>query len=161
MKSHVLIIEDDQSVRDSLKKVLEESGYAVAAAADGLEGAACLKRLHPDLMLLDLNLPKLTGFEILDLVRERHAGLPVIVLTGLADQCEPGALAGASALLEKPVDVKVLLEVIKVLLDGAGKPGSLNSHGAPWGIGAAHPAQRSLNHPAWPSSKLTRRLLGS
>lgn len=69
-----------------------------------------------DLIVLDLNLPRLTGFDILDRARLRDLALPIIVLTGLTNQCEPGALNGADALFEKPPDVAALLHKIEELL---------------------------------------------
>jgi len=116
-KPCVLIVDDDQSVRDSLRKVLGQAGYAVVVAPDGREGLAHLKQQKLQLLLLDLNLPKLSGFDLLDVAVERCPLVPVIILTGLMSQCVPGALTGADAVIEKPPDVNLLLETIGQLLN--------------------------------------------
>jgi DNA-binding response OmpR family regulator len=116
MTKRLLFIEDDASVRDSLSRLLQETGYAVVVAADGREGARCLKQRSFDLLLLDLNLPKLSGFDILDLAVARYPALPIIILTGMARQCVPGSLIGADILLEKPPDVDLVLKTIQRLL---------------------------------------------
>lgn len=122
MKNRILVVDDDAGVGDSLKRVLEETGYTVVLAADGQEGVSRLSQQEFDLLLLDLNLPKISGFDILDLVTEHYPSVAVIILTGLLDQCEPGALAGADALVEKPPDVDLLLRTMENLLrEPAGK----------------------------------------
>jgi DNA-binding NtrC family response regulator len=115
-KKQILIIDDDSSVRDALEKVLAGTGYKVELAANGTAGLAKLNELYFDLLLLDLNLPDLTGFDILDVAAERTPLVPVIILTGEAEQCAPGSLAGAAALLNKPVDVLELLKTIEQVL---------------------------------------------
>lgn len=113
----ILIIDDDLSIRDALKKVLGGIGYTVVLAADGREGVICLEEQEFDLLLLDLDLPKVSGFDVLDVAAERHPALPVLILTGELDQCEPGALVGADALMEKPPDVALLLKTVDELLN--------------------------------------------
>lgn len=116
MKKQILILDDDASVRESVCKVLAGSGYQVVLAPDGKSGLAQLRRQSFDLLLLDLDLPDLTGFDILDSIRERAPWLPVIILTGVAEQCAPGSLLGAAALLHKPADVLLLLQTVESLL---------------------------------------------
>lgn len=116
MNKQILIIDDDLVVRNSLKKVLQDLGHRVALAADGQEGLACLKQETFDLLLLDLDLPKISGWDLLDHVQKQGARLPVVVLTAFLDQCEPGALAQADAWLEKPPDVSRLLQTLDQLL---------------------------------------------
>ncbi|HZR16256.1 MAG TPA: response regulator [Verrucomicrobiae bacterium] len=116
MKRRILVIDDDVSVRDALKKILNTSGYSVQLASDGREGADSLAQDKFDLLVLDLDLPEVSGFDILDIVAERDASLPIVILTGMAGQCEAGSVAGADALLEKPPDVWLLLNTIERLL---------------------------------------------
>jgi DNA-binding response OmpR family regulator len=116
VKNHLVIVDDDASIRESLFKVLTEAGYSVVAASDGKEAVALLKQSPPDLLLLDLDLPVLTGFDVLELARAQAPGMAVVVITGLSGECEPGALFGADALLEKPPDVERLLAIIQALL---------------------------------------------
>jgi DNA-binding response OmpR family regulator len=116
MKKRILVIDDDVSVRDALKKILNTSGYSVKLASDGREGADSLARDKFDLLVLDLDLPNVSGFDILDVAAERDASLPILILTAMADQCETGSVAGADAVLEKPPDVWLLMNTIERLL---------------------------------------------
>src|SRR5690348_6195353 len=116
MKKQILILDDDNSVRESVCKVLAGTGYHVVQAADGKSGLAQLRRQHFDLLLLDLDLPDVTGFDVLDVIRERVPLVPVIILTGVAEQCAPGSLLGATALLHKPMDVLQLLQTVEIVL---------------------------------------------
>ncbi len=112
----ILVVDDDAAIRNSLKKLVDQAGYQAVLADDGRQGRDCLASEHFDLLILDLDLPKISGWDVLDwlAVNERH--LPVIVLTALADECEPGALVTADVLLQKPPDVSVLLKTIDELL---------------------------------------------
>lgn len=116
MKKRILIIDDDAAVRHSLGKVLTRAGYEVILAADGRTGSAELAQQALDLLLLDLNLPDISGFDLLDLATQRVPPVTVIILTGLAEQCAPGSLEGAAALLDKPLDAALLLKTVEGLL---------------------------------------------
>lgn len=115
MTRRLLVVDDDPCVRDALKCVLDEAGYETVAASDGRQGAAELERAAFDLLILDLDLPEISGWDILDIVMARRPALPVIVLTGYFDQCVPGALLGADAFMEKPPDVAQLLKLVDEL----------------------------------------------
>jgi len=115
MKKRILIIDDDASIRSSLEKILTESGYDLATAADG--DSAQSEFAKADLIILDLNLPTMDGWEVLSQINAEHPLLPVIVITGLADQLEERAIPGAAAFLEKPIEVPALLEMVKRLLE--------------------------------------------
>jgi len=117
MNKRILVVDDDLAIRESLKKLLDGAGYVTSLACDGQEGAASLEGAAFDLLLLDLDLPKVSGFDILEQVSTRHPLMPVIILTGLRDQCEPGAARIADALMEKPPDVSLLLSTIDKLLN--------------------------------------------
>lgn len=114
MNKRILIIDDDASIRSSLQKILTASGYDLAVAADG--DAAETEFGKADLLILDLNLPVQDGWDILGHVNSEHPLLPVIVITGLADQLEERTIPGASAFLEKPIEVPALLETVSRLL---------------------------------------------
>jgi len=115
MRPCVLIVDDDPAIRAALQKILRES-YRVVVAADGREAARRLKEQKCDLVVLDLDLPKISGWDILDLTTSSSRPLPVVILTGFSGECAPGALMGADALLEKPPDVALLLKTIERLL---------------------------------------------
>jgi DNA-binding NtrC family response regulator len=114
MKKRILIIDDDASIRSSLQNILTESGYQLTAAADGDSAQTDLAKA--DLLILDLNLPIQDGWDILSQVNAEHPLLPVIVITGLADQLEERTIPGASAFLEKPIEVPALLETVNRLV---------------------------------------------
>src|SRR6185437_9918863 len=114
MKKRILIIDDDASIRSSLEKILTENGYQLTVAADG--DSAQSEFAQADLLILDLNLPIQDGWDILGQVSAGYPLLPVIVITGLADQLDERAIPGASAFLEKPIEVPLLLETVERLL---------------------------------------------
>jgi CheY-like chemotaxis protein len=116
MKKRVLVVDDDASIRDSLKKVLQDAGYDVALAAGGLEGLGRCELEQIDLVLLDLNLPNQSGWDVFEHLTTHHPFIPVIIITGLANQYFTALAAGAGALMEKPIEVPVLLKTMDELL---------------------------------------------
>jgi CheY-like chemotaxis protein len=117
----VLVVDDDESIRESLCKLLQGEGFQVAAGANGLAAVKmlCHDRQPFDLLLVDLNMPVKNGWATLDRVLEINPFLPVIIVTGQPDQQEMAEAAGVNALVEKPVDVPLLLEIVHKLLAGA------------------------------------------
>ena len=110
----ILIIDDDQAIGDLEKEVLERDGYAVLRAYSGTEAQLMLKNVRPDLILLDLMLPGLSGEELLPQIK----GVPVIIVsakTDLQDKVEL-LLGGAADYLTKPFDTKELLARVAVRL---------------------------------------------
>jgi len=114
MKKRMLVVDDDSSVRSSLRKILAESGYEVTVAEDGESAGGEFAK--SDLLILDLNLPIQDGWDVLGFVNAEFPLLPVIVITGLADQLDERTIPGASAFLEKPIEVPLLLETVERLL---------------------------------------------
>ena len=86
----LLIVEDEVALQDALKKVFTGEGYDVAQAFDGEEGIALAKEKHPDMILLDLVLPKKHGFEVLEEIKKEEAlkNTPVLILTNLEESEE-------------------------------------------------------------------------
>lgn len=115
MKKRILVVDDDNSVRESLQKILTEVGYEVNTAADGQSAEGEFEKA--ELLILDLNLPIQDGWDILGQVNSNCPLLPVIVVTGLADQLDERTIPGAAAFLEKPIEVPQLLETIEHLLN--------------------------------------------
>jgi CheY-like chemotaxis protein len=112
----ILIVDDDPSIRYMLGRVLLDEGYDVLAAAHGREGLKIAAAQEVNLVLLDWKMPGMNGQETLRELAVLHPGLPVIMITAYPrQQCE-GGLAGASAVLQKPLDFPMLLEAIKKLL---------------------------------------------
>jgi DNA-binding response OmpR family regulator len=116
MSKTLLVVDDDQSVRESLKKVLRGAGYEVVLAAGGLEAAVRFDLEQIDLLLLDLNLPNQSGWTVLERLAARYPFVPVIIITGLPDQYRTAVAARVGALFEKPVEVPALLTAIEALL---------------------------------------------
>jgi len=111
---HILLVEDDPEARDEMAWVLRREGYAVVAAADGEEALEAVRREMPALILLDLMMPVMDGFEFR--VRQMQdpalAEIPIIVLSGGWDLQRKAAALGATACLQKPVDPSRLLEMV-------------------------------------------------
>jgi len=118
MKNRILVVDDDESVRESLKKVLVGEGYEVVLAAGGLEAAIRFEPGQVDLLLLDLNLPNQSGWDVFEQLTTRRPLVPVIIITGLANQQRVAKMAGVGALFEKPVEAAALLERMEELLGG-------------------------------------------
>ncbi len=123
--ANILVIEDDSSLRDTLRIHLKSVGYSVRVAADATEAIRAILESLPDLILSDLTLPYMDGFELLEVLRREEStrGIPVILLTGLADDDNyvKGIRLGASAYLTKPVLRDELLKTISGALRGAAK----------------------------------------
>lgn len=116
----ILVTEDDAANRQLLRILLERAGYAVVEAIDGHAALACVAALPPDLVLLDVQLPGLDGFEVTRRLRARPdtALIPVILVTGLGATSDriAGLDAGASDFLTKPYDQGELLARVRAAL---------------------------------------------
>jgi len=116
MKERVLVVDDDASVRKSLRKVLADAGYEVALAADGQEAVEQFEGGHVDLLLLDIGLPVKNGWDAFERLTNEAPVLPIIIITGQANQHDLAVAAGVGALMEKPLDVTELLNAMQKLL---------------------------------------------
>lgn len=116
MTKLILYIEDDPANRMLVRRVLEASGYRIEEAVDGPSGVQKAQESLPDLILLDINLPDVDGYEVVDLLR-RTPGLkkvPIIALTAnvMKGDRERSLEAGCNGYLQKPIDVDTLPEQI-------------------------------------------------
>jgi DNA-binding response OmpR family regulator len=118
MRKRILIVEDDPALCDLLFSCLKAAGYSAETAADGLEALRKARSSAPDLILLDLMLPKLDGFSVCETLREDSVRIPIIMLTGLSSQLNrfAGLGSGADDYITKPFTLDHLLERIKELL---------------------------------------------
>ena len=91
MKHRILLVDDDPGVRRMLSRVLEEEGYAVVPAANGIEALELATTRMPDLVLLDLNLPLQDGWDTLERLTTENPLLPVIIITALSEPDLSGA----------------------------------------------------------------------
>jgi excisionase family DNA binding protein len=116
----ILIVDDDARLREFVRVNLEMDGYSVREAASAAEGLAALEEEPPDLILLDVMMPEVDGWEMLRRVRERHGvdAIPVIMFSGKVDErtAEAAEERGAQAFIGKPFDPQQLIQSTKQLL---------------------------------------------
>jgi excisionase family DNA binding protein len=116
----VLVVDDDDRLREFVRVNLEMDGYAVREAANAEEGLAALEEESPDLILLDVMMPGMDGWEMLRRVQEQHGigTIPVIMFSGKVEEgtAERAAEEGAQAFLGKPFDPQQLIESTKQLI---------------------------------------------
>ena len=118
MKPRILIIDDEKNIRDVFSLLLEDHGYEVGTAETGEAGLEKARLLEPDVVLLDMNLPDLTGLDVLARLKAEHPGTGIIIITayGTIRSAVEATKLGAYAYLEKPVDnEEMLLAVARIL----------------------------------------------
>lgn len=119
----VLVIDDETPIRVNLRRILLLEGFAVTEAADGEAGIECIQHNCPDLVICDLQMPRVGGYDVLAFLRSgpATATVPFLMLTASAEQeeAERCLARGASAYLTKPFSVSGLLEVVRSLLANA------------------------------------------
>lgn len=117
MSKMILIIEDEQAIQNVIKAFLEDAGYRVVAADDGIDGLAKFHECNPDLVLLDLLLPKVDGFAVCELIR-KESKVPLIMLTALDD--DDSQMKGFDALADdyitKPFSMPLVVRRIEAVL---------------------------------------------
>lgn len=122
-KQHLLIIEDNEEVRENLSEILELYGYAITMAANGLEGVKACIEDPPDLILCDVMMPELDGYGVLNLLseNERTAGIPFVFITARTEKedIRRGMNLGADDYITKPFYKDELLQVIRTRLNKA------------------------------------------
>src|SRR3954451_7641804 len=114
----VLVVDDDRSVRESLRRSLEFNGYAVTLAADGAEALASIAGHSPDALVIDVMMPRLDGIETTRALRSAASGLPILVRTArdsVGDRVG-GLDAGADDYLTKPFALDELLARLRAML---------------------------------------------
>ena len=116
----VLIVDDDERLREYVRVNLEMEGYTVHEAGSAEEGMKVLDELRPDLVLLDVMMPKVDGWEMLQLMHERHGvgSIPVVMFSGKVDEAvaDQAAERGAQGFIGKPFDPQELIAQTKQLL---------------------------------------------
>jgi two-component system, OmpR family, response regulator MprA len=114
----VLVVDDDQAVRESLRRSLEFNGYAVSLASDGADALARIGGANPDVVIMDVMMPRLDGIETTKALRKAGNDVPILVLTArdaVGDRVE-GLDAGADDYLTKPFALQELLARLRALL---------------------------------------------
>ncbi|MEO8204123.1 MAG: response regulator [Betaproteobacteria bacterium] len=113
MKS-ILVVEDDPTMRELLRMHLTTAGYAVRVAKDGIEAGHAILGATPDLLITDVRMPDMSGFELVEALREDPAmrDIPVIFLTIESESSERGSTLGALEYLTKPISLEALLRKV-------------------------------------------------
>jgi CheY-like chemotaxis protein len=113
----ILVVDDDPQVRKFFGQVLEEAGYSVYDACNGVEAKDLIQRVYFDVIILDLNMPEMDGFEVLKFARS-EPDPKIIVVSGFmqGSMLTAAKLFGAAATLYKPVDAALLLSTVHSVL---------------------------------------------
>ena len=120
MTKKILIVDDEPNIVISLEFLMKKEGFAVAVAVDGEEALAKVADFGPDLVLLDVMMPKKSGFEVCEALRAdpARAGLKIVMLTakGRDTEVAKGLAIGADAYVTKPFSTKELVAMVKAML---------------------------------------------
>jgi CheY-like chemotaxis protein len=127
MSAKILVVDDDPDIVDTTKMVLESKGYQVVTARDGIEGLATLRAEKPDLVILDLLMPKMDGFAVCKELQDPRWGklrdTPILIQTSVREEAsrrryelETGLALGVEDYIEKPVLPDVLLSRVDKLI---------------------------------------------
>lgn len=124
IKATILLIDDEPNILKMIGSRLRSNGYHVITASDGTEGFDMIKEEHPDLIITDILMPKMTGYDLLQLLKKQTDGteeIPVIVMTARGSMKSFFSDWEIHAFLEKPIDSVKLLELISHLLSKRNK----------------------------------------
>lgn len=117
----ILVVDDEPTNVFLLFKIIECQDYKVLTAGSGVEALEIMGQIKPDLVLLDLMMPRISGFEVLDQMKNNHStkSIPVIIITAMDDSKnkEQAIHAGASAYLTKPITKKIVLDTVSHILN--------------------------------------------
>jgi DNA-binding response OmpR family regulator len=120
VKKKILIVDDEKQIARMLKIRMEASGYEADVANDGLEGLAKVQQIQPDLIILDVMMPKMDGFEVCRKLKDDPVfkSIPVLMLSVKAEEkaTDLGVIAGADDYMPKPFEPEILMEKIRKLL---------------------------------------------
>ncbi|MBU4319596.1 MAG: response regulator [Nitrospinae bacterium] len=132
MSAKILVVDDDPDILEAIGIVLEANGYKVVTARDGVDGLTRLKEEKPDLMILDLLMPRLDGFGVCKELKDprwtKYARIPIIILSSVREdasrrryELETGLQLDVDDYVEKPIEHTILLERVENILKKAGK----------------------------------------
>jgi len=132
MPHKILVVDDDPDILEAISMILESQGYNVITARDGVEGLANLKAEKPDLMILDLLMPKMDGFAVCKELQDprwtKYKDIPILILTSVREEAsrrryelETGLELDVDDYVEKPFSPDILLERVGRLISKKGK----------------------------------------
>ncbi len=115
---NILVVDDDKNTRLFLKAVLEGAGYGVLTAADGVDALEVMDKEHIDLIVLDIMMPRMNGYEFTETLRKNNINLPILMLSAkqLPADKHKGFIVGTDDYITKPIDDEEMLLRIKALL---------------------------------------------
>ncbi|TFZ07710.1 response regulator [Ramlibacter humi] len=132
-RRHILVVEDSRTQAERLRHILEQQGHDVGVAADGCEALELVARRRPDLVISDVNMPRMDGYELSRRLKAQPAlaGIPLILLTTMSDAQDVirGLECGADNFLPKPYDERYIVSRVHDVLASRGMPGSDDGHG--------------------------------
>ena len=128
----ILVVDDDPDMREALQMILESGGYTVVMAEDGEKCLSRLKEERPDLLILDLLMPRMDGFEVCKALKDprysKYARMPIIILSSVQEgvsqrryELETGVQLDVDDYVEKPIESSVLLERVGKIIKRIGK----------------------------------------
>ncbi|HNT76110.1 MAG TPA: ATP-binding protein [Anaerolineae bacterium] len=125
----ILVVDDEAHIRLMLTQELTEAGYQVLEAANGAEGIALARRHHPALIILDVMMPDISGFDVTRLLKSDPATAPIpILILSIVEDRDYGLSLGAAAYLNKPVEAQAVLSAVARLVRPLPQPASINGN---------------------------------
>ena len=120
---HIMVVDDERDILACMHEVLTKEGYRVTATASGVEALDLLASEVPDLVVLDLRMPQVSGVEVLQKIRRTHAELPIIVSSALRSYRNDIEIVSANvaAFLDKPIDLDELVDTVRRAIGPAGE----------------------------------------
>jgi DNA-binding NtrC family response regulator len=131
----ILLVDDDPAVREALRGVLTSEGLRVIVAAGGAEALACLESCLPDLVITDLRMATVSGWDLLFHEHFERPGVPFFVITALPPKATAGAELFATEFFQKPLDLDVLIAAIHRHLASSDPDASESQDGPPSSLG--------------------------
>lgn len=116
LTSPILIVDDDAAIRAAISEILEMEGYTVITVADGAAALRQIEEEAPALMLLDMRMPGINGWDVAHILQQRGSTVPILVMTAAQDARRWAEQIGASGYLAKPFDLDDLLAAVERLL---------------------------------------------
>jgi len=118
----VLIVDDDPAIVEVIQMILATEGYSVLSATNGQEALDAITTVHPGLVLLDLNMPVMSGWELIDQLRNSRISIPVVLVTAGQLAREEAARLNVAGHLAKPFDLEDLLAIVDQFVPRTAQP---------------------------------------
>lgn len=121
LRRPILVVDDDPSILETVRSILESEGHPVITATNGNEALECLERATPGLMLLDMRMPVLDGWGVAAALRDSSHRVPIVVMTAAENASRWAAEIQAEGFLAKPFDLNQLLDTVERYRDRGGR----------------------------------------